>query len=289
MPGTQVRYLIFDVESVADAQLVARLRYADESPQPAEAVRRSRGVDGEVRLRLRSLYVPGADRRGGGEGERGFLPLGRGLAGRAPLPPARDYRELLARLGAYRRPTLVSFNGRAFDIPLLELAAFRYGLSLPGWFASSGKSFDQPRNRYNVQMHIDLCELLTNFGTTRFQGGLNLAANLLGKPGKMGIQGHMVQDLYDAGRLREINEYCRCDVLDTYFVFLRSRVLLGQLSLDEEQRIIGHTQQWLREKADQVEAYRTYLEHWGDWCNPWVVASEAAPPQKAAEGPAQAQ
>ena len=35
----------------------------------------------------------------------------------------------------------------------------------------------------------------------------------------------MVQDMYDAGRLAEINDYCRCDVLDTYFVFLRTRVL----------------------------------------------------------------
>ena len=50
----------------------------------------------------------------------------------------------------YRRPTLVSFNGRGFDIPLLELAAFRYGVSVPGWFQAGGKSFDQPRSRYNI-------------------------------------------------------------------------------------------------------------------------------------------
>ena len=135
----------------------------------------------------------------------------------------------------YRRPTLVSFNGRGFDLPLLELAAFRYGVSLPAWFNVGGKSFEQPRNRYNPQSHVDLCELLTNFGSTRFTGGLNLAANLLGKPGKMDVQGDMVQDMYDAGRLAEINDYCRCDVLDTYFVFLRTRVLVGQLSLDAEQ------------------------------------------------------
>ena len=53
-------------------------------------------------------------------------------------------------------------------------------------------------------------------------GGLNLVANLLGKPGKMDVQGDMVQDMYNAGRLADINDYCRCDVLDTYFVFLRT-------------------------------------------------------------------
>ena len=33
-----------------------------------------------------------------------------------------------------------------------------------------------------------------------------MAANLLGKPGKMDVQGHMVQDLFDEGKLPEINE-----------------------------------------------------------------------------------
>jgi hypothetical protein len=165
----------------------------------------------------------------------------------------------------------VSFNGRSFDVPLLELAAFRYGLSMPGWFQPGGKAYDQPRNRFNQRAHIDLCEVLTNFGSTRFTGGLNLAANILGKPGKMDIQGDMVQDMYDTGRLAEINDYCRCDVLDTYFVFLRSQVLMGQLGLEEEQAIVSRTKQWLEEKADQISAYRLYLEEWGDWLNPWTV------------------
>src|SRR5207248_1482736 len=67
----------------------------------------------------------------------------------------------------YRRPTLVSFNGRTFDIPLMELAAFRYGISIPGWFNVGAKSFEQYRNRFNLDAHIDLQELLTNFGATR--------------------------------------------------------------------------------------------------------------------------
>src|SRR5205085_8895930 len=56
----------------------------------------------------------------------------------------------------YKRPTLVSFNGRSFDLPLLELAAYRYGLSLPAWFNLEAKSFEQNRNRFNIDAHIDL-------------------------------------------------------------------------------------------------------------------------------------
>jgi hypothetical protein len=114
---------------------------------------------------------------------------------------------------------------------------------------------------------------LTNFGSTRFTGGLNLAANLLGKPGKMDVQGDMVQDMFEAGRLAEINDYCRCDVLDTYFVFLRSRVMMGQLTLEAEQQLIAQTKQWLEGKADGSAAFRTYLAHWGDWSNPWAGES----------------
>ena len=86
----------------------------------------------------------------------------------------------------------------------------------------------------------------------------------------MDVQGDMVQDMFDAGRLAEINDYCRCDVLDTYFVFLRTRVLLGQLALEAEQELIAQTKQWLESKADGSPAFRPYLEHWGDWRNPWT-------------------
>jgi hypothetical protein len=92
----------------------------------------------------------------------------------------------------------------------------------------------------------------------------------------MDIQGHMVQDLYDAGKLHEINDYCRCDVLDTYFVFLRTRVLVGQLALEAEQAIIAQTKSWLEQNCPQVPAYKLYLDRWGDWANPWTPAAEKA-------------
>ena len=67
----------------------------------------------------------------------------------------------------------VTFNGRTFDLPLMELSAFRYGLSVPGWFNVESKSWEQNRSRYNLDAHFDLHDVLTNFGATRFSGGLN--------------------------------------------------------------------------------------------------------------------
>jgi len=168
----------------------------------------------------------------------------------------------------YERPTFVTFNGRGYDLPVLELAAFRYGYSIPYWFNVDDRSFEQARNRFNFEAHIDLMDLFTNFGASRMVGGLNLLANLIGKPGKTGIDGSQIQDMYNAGRLDEINDYCRCDVLDTYFVFLRTRVLLGKLKLEEEQQLVADAKLWLEERAGASPAYSHYLEHWGSWESP---------------------
>jgi predicted PolB exonuclease-like 3'-5' exonuclease len=144
----------------------------------------------------------------------------------------------------------------------MELAAFRYGLSVPAWFNVDSKSFEQSRNRYNHDSHLDLQDLLTNFGAIRMSGGLNLLAHLIDKPAKSGIDGSQVQDLYYDGHVDQINDYCRCDVLDTYFVFLRSRVLLGRLSLQDEQVLTDLTRQMLTDQADEHPAYRHYLTTW---------------------------
>ncbi|MGQ9506209.1 MAG: 3'-5' exonuclease [Thermogutta sp.] len=269
-----IRYLVFDVESVADPQLVAKLRYPNEALSPDEAVERYRN---ELLEKYESDFIPYTYQ----------IPVSIAVAkvnsqlrlldlvvlDEPHFRPHVMTEKFWRGWEAYKRPTLVTFNGRAFDIPLLELAAFRFGISVPGWFQADCKSFDQPRNRYNIQYHLDLCELLTNFGSTRFTGGLNLAANLLGKPGKMEVAGYMVQDLYKEGRLTEINDYCRCDVLDTYFIFLRSRVLVGQISLEEEHQIVAEAKEWLEKRADTDRACRMYLDHWGDWPNPWENSS----------------
>jgi hypothetical protein len=66
-----------------------------------------------------------------------------------------------------------------------------------------------------------------------------------------------------------ISDYCRCDVLDTYFVFLRAQVLLGKLTLEREIKLIESAKHWIEERADSCEAYSSYLENWDEWENPW--------------------
>jgi len=270
-PGRKVAAIVFDIESAADSDLVSRLQYPGEGLSAAEAVSRYRADLLEANGRD---FIPYTFQ----------LPISLVVATIGPdfrllnlvaldeeqSRPHEIVRQFWEGWERYDRPTLVTFNGRGFDLPLLELACFRYGIPIPDWFAEDRRSFDQPRNRYNTAAHLDLQEWLTNSGASRFNGGLSLAASLIGKPGKLDVAGHMVQELWEAGRQREIHDYCRADVLDTYFIFLRSRVVAGVLSLAEEQAIIEETREWLEARAENSPALRKYLDAWGDWRSPWA-------------------
>lgn len=268
------RHLVLDIETVSDGALVSRVRYPGEGLDPKAAIARYRA---ELMEKNGTDFVPytfqvpvsvaigtvGEDFR-----------LSDLVVLDEPAFRPHVIAEQFWRGWEKRQPcTLVTFNGRGFDLPVMEMAAFRYGLPLPRWFDTAKAAYQQPRNRFNLHAHLDLQELLTNFGAARFSGGLNLAAQVLGKPGKMDVQGHMVQDLFDQGRVKEINDYCRCDVLDTYFVFLRTRVMLGELTLEAEQALVEATKAWLTSRAGDQPAYRAYLDRWGDWVNPWGTAT----------------
>lgn len=270
MSSPAVSYLVFDIESVADGALISKIRYPSENYSPQEAIET---YCGERLEQFGSEFIPYTF----------HIPISVAI-----IKVAVDFRIIdIVTLDtpeyrphiitkhfwdgwkAYKMPTLVSFNGRTFDIPLMELSAFRFGISIPNWFNLHERTYDQKRNRYNQSSHLDLQEVITNYGATRLNGGLNLVANLLGRPGKMGIAGHMVQDLFNKGELGRINDYCRCDVLDTYFVLLRTKLLTGAISLEEETTLVDDAMEWLEMKSEEFPVYAEYIAQCTPWGNPW--------------------
>ncbi len=272
---SDIGWLIFDVEAVADGDLISKLKYPDDKLSGDAAI---------ARYRQELMEEKGSDFIA----HTFMLPISVAIAkvtqdfhlddivvlDDPEYRPASITNLFWQGWRHYKRPTFVTFNGRGYDLPLMELSAYRFGLSLPDWFQVSGRAFDQARNRYNTSSHLDLMDMMSNFGASRLQGGLNVLANIIGKPGKTGIDGSQVQDMYDNGGVREINDYCMCDVLDTYFVFLRTRVLTGQLTLDEEHQRVIETKNYLEKRAADCKAFEHYLSHWGDWQPPEKSNSE---------------
>src|SRR5262245_49035602 len=85
------------------------------------------------------------------------------------------------------------------------------------------------RYRYSAEGHLDLCDWLADHGATR-AGKLDAIARLIGLPGKIGVDGSQVEGLYHAGQIESIQKYCLADVAQTALLFLRFRLLQGQVA-----------------------------------------------------------
>jgi predicted PolB exonuclease-like 3'-5' exonuclease len=269
MPSAEV-FMVIDTESVPDGRLLSKVKYAAEQLTPEEAVRRAReearetSYNGSDFLPVSYQYpVAVCVLRVGPDYELQAITCLDAPQFRPRKIVEAFWNGLATYRKKYQRVQVVSFNGRGFDLPLLEMAAFRYGCRC------GAEHFDSSRNRYGGG-HLDLLEWLTNFGACRGQatGGLNLFSKILGKPGKMEVAGDQVYEMHLAGKAREINEYCMFDTLDTYFVFLRTRVLTGEINLEYEHQLVNEARQWINEKVPEAPALQQYLDNWGDW-DPW--------------------
>ena len=107
-----------------------------------------------------------------------------------------------------RRPTLVSFNGNGFDLPVLRYRAMINGIAAPG-------IQDEYFKRYST-LHVDLCDHLANY-EARGKIGLDDLSKMMGLPGKPeGIDGSKVWQAVREGRIQHVANYCASDVGATF-------------------------------------------------------------------------
>ena len=230
-------FLIVDMETRVDKALLRAVEYAGHGLSDEEAyermredLRRGRGGD----FFPHTFHVPISIALGRTDDQ--YLLQGVEVLGADALGEAALVREFWTRLEAFDG-TLVSFNGRGFDLPVLELHALRHGCTAPRYFGE--------RNGLRVRFggrHWDLYDWFTNGGATRLRGGLDLVAKLVGLPGKGEVSGADVQVLWERRRWADIHHYCRDDVVQTYFVFLRVEHLRGRLSSEQLARIETESQ-----------------------------------------------
>ena len=224
-------YVIFDIETRVDKQLLADALYPGADPEDAYRVHvdelREKGWSDFVGIPFHvpvsiAIAAVGGDHR---------LQRVQTLEGgeREIVAKFWDSTErFLARGGC-----LVSFNGRSFDLPVLELQALRHGIPARAYH---GTKFGA-RYRFQTDSHLDLHDYLTGYGAARFRGGLNVLCRLIGAGGKGDVSGADVQGLCEAGRLDEIHAYCRDDIRRTYLLFLRVQVIRGILAGPDADRL----------------------------------------------------
>ena len=123
--------------------------------------------------------------------------------------------------------TLVTWNGRHFDLPVIAARAMHHGLSWPWYY--SRKSV---RKRYDNDGHWDINDDIADYGSAD-RSNLDLVAKSIGMPGKYSsAHGSKVAEMEAAGQHDLVSRYCLEDVLQTAAIMLRFALLRGDLSLD---------------------------------------------------------
>ena len=159
-------------------------------------------------------------------------------------------------------PTLVSWNGRGFDLPVLHYRALLHGIQARRYWESGDddQSFrwNNYLSRYH-QRHTDLMDVIAGY-EFRANAPLTEIATLLGFPGKLGMSGDKVWDTWQAGDIIAIRNYCETDVLNTWLIYLRFELVRGNLTPEEYDSRCGQVRELLG-KEDKPH-FREFLDAW---------------------------
>jgi predicted PolB exonuclease-like 3'-5' exonuclease len=123
------------------------------------------------------------------------------------------------------KTTIVTFNGRRFDIPVLVARMMHYGIPCK---LLLDENF---RYQYDMEGHIDLLDHISNFGATTPSKLIHIC-RAIGMPGKVDIDGSDIQRLYNKNKIDLINSHCMCDIIQTGILLLRYLRILE--SIDEK-------------------------------------------------------
>ena len=159
-------------------------------------------------------------------------------------------------------PTLVSWNGGGFDLPVLHYRALLHGIAAPRYWDTGDDDRDFKWNNYISRYHArhtDLMDVISCY-QARAVAPLDEVASMLGFPGKMGMSGAKVWDAYLAGGIEDIRNYCETDVLNTYLVFLRFELMRGKLSIAEYDGECRQLRDYL--KAENRPHFEEFLAAW---------------------------
>lgn len=161
-----------------------------------------------------------------------------------------------------QKPRLVSFNGRTFDLPVLKYRAMVHGISAP-WLHKSGDKWNSYGYRYATDWHCDLLDVLSDFGASA-RVKLNEVCAAFGFAGKFGVDGSMVAQMVDDGKIEDVRNYCETDVLNTYLVYLRWQLHTGTLNKAGYNACVADLISFIDAEKEKRPYLADFMEAWGE-------------------------
>ncbi len=164
---------------------------------------------------------------------------------------------------AGQMPTLVSWNGNGFDLPVLQYRALIHGIQCKQYWDTGQFDNQMKWNNYHSRYqgrHVDVMDVLARY-QMRGAASLDDMARMIGLPGKIGIGGASVFQSYIDGKLSEIRDYCEIDALNTFLVYLRLEYIRGRHTRHEYDQILEQVRSWLKQsdKAHFQEFEREWI------------------------------
>ena len=256
--------LVFDIETVPDAELGRRLGFEGDDIAVATrmlAAREEETGSSFLPIEQHRVVAISSVLRSGEQFQVWSL-------GAVDSPADDLVRRFFGGIDRLR-PTLVSWNGSGFDLPVLHYRMLRHGIASPTYWDTGERDRDFKWNNYLNRFHtrhVDLMDVLAAY-QGRGRASLEHVSLLLGLPGKLGMGGDQVFEFWKAGRLAEIRAYCETDVMNTYLLYCRYQLMRGGLTPAEHAQEVAMVRSVL---ADLREP------HWDEYLAAWPHAASAA-------------
>jgi len=259
--------LAFDIETVPDVAGIRRIHDVPSELADADVLawyghyRRSRGSSDFAPLHLQRVVAIGCVLRES-------VALSVWSLGEVSDPEPELVRRFFDGIERYT-PQLVSWNGGSFDLPVLQYRALVHGVAASRYWDWGDDDRDFRFNNYLARFHtrhLDLMDVLAMY-QPRAHAGLDAMARLAGFPGKLGVGGAAVAAAVAAGRLEDVRDYCECDVMNTYLLYQRFRMMRGEIDEAEYAREIA----FVRDKIGSLDAL-----HWRSFRDAWDRASASS-------------
>lgn len=230
------------------------------------ADRQARGQSDFLPLHLQRIWVIGCAFRD----DQGFQVrcLGDGY-GTGDADEAQRLRQFFGVIERHT-PQLVTWNGTGFDLPVIHHRAMIRGVAGAHYWDTGDENrefrYNNYLNRYHTR-HLDLMDVLSCY-SGRANAPLDAMSQLCGLPGKLGEDGAKVWESCLEGRSEAVAAYCETDVVNTYLLYQRFRMIRGEIRAEQLNDEYALVRDWLSAQVGQAKAplqgahWQKYLAAW---------------------------
>jgi predicted PolB exonuclease-like 3'-5' exonuclease len=271
--------LVFDLETIPDVAGMRRMGWVDPQQTDAEAVehvvarRVSEGQTAFLPPFLQRIWVFGCAFRDAHGFQVRCLGDGYGYGDADETQRLRQFFGVIDR----HTPQLVTWNGSVFDLPVIHHRALMRGVVGAQYWDTGEENRDFRYNNYLGRYHsrhTDLMDVLASY-SGRGNAPLDAISQLCGLPGKLGEDGAQVWASCLAGRAEEVAAYCETDVVNTYLLFQRFRMIRGEIQSEALAQEYLVVRAWIRGQVG-LDTAPLRGRHWEKFLDAWVDDAWAA-------------